>query len=80
MKRLNLTLIFTAFLGFGCASSETEYESKAHHAAYAAEGFVYEKDYPKRPVSEIEFYFKHCSLGSRKPYPSRDEYECSNPF
>lgn len=82
MNLINFTLLFLAlFLSLGCASSsDAEPQSKAHPAAYAADDFVYEKDMPKRPRQKGDFYFKHCALDGRKPFPSKDEYECSNPF
>ena len=53
----------------------------ARAAAYAAEGFTLDHRSPEdRPYRSWEFYYKHCSLVTRNPYPSRDEFECSDPF
>lgn len=29
---------------------------------------------------KYEFYYKHCDLVSRRRYPSKVEYECTEPF
>jgi len=50
-------------------------------AAYAADGFTLDHRSPEaRPFHPWEFYYKHCSLVSRNPYPDRSEYSCSDPY
>lgn len=54
---------------------------RARSAAYAAEGFTMDHRSPEgRPYQSWEFYYKHCALINRNQFPSRDEYECSDPF
>lgn len=85
MRQISYILIFWA-LGWtsGCSSgpqiSEAERNSKAHPASYAAEGFTYSKDQPKREAKPFDFYYKHCTLSDRKAFPSKDEYSCTDPF
>lgn len=33
-----------------------------------------------KEVQHWEFYYKHCSLVGRKPYPDRAEYMCTEPY
>lgn len=50
-------------------------------AAYAAEGFTLDWRSPEpRPYQAWEFYFKHCSLEGRYPYPRKSEWTCTDPF
>lgn len=50
-------------------------------AAYAADGFTLDHRSPEpRPFRSWEFYFKHCNLVSRNPFPTQDEYACTEPF
>ncbi len=60
---------------------ERQNRNRAAAAAYAAEGFTMDHRSPEpRPYRSWEFYYKHCTLVSRNPYPSRDEYDCTNPY
>lgn len=50
------------------------------HASYAAEGFTLDHRSPEpRPYRAWDFYYKHCTLVSRNPWPVRAEYDCSDP-
>jgi len=52
-----------------------------HAAAYAADGFMMDhRGMPERPYRAWEFYYKHCALVSRNPYPNQSEYDCADPF
>lgn len=55
-------------------------KSKAHHGAFAAEGFTFDRPMPHHPKEDLEFYYKNCSLKGRNPYPLKSEYECSEPY
>ncbi len=59
---------------------EKQGQSKARAAAYAAEGFTMDHRSPDpRPYRAWEFYYKHCTLVSRNPFPDRSEYSCTDP-
>lgn len=54
--------------------------ARPRHAAYAAEGFTLDNRSPEpRAYRAWDFYYKHCTLVSRNPWPTRDEYDCSDP-
>ncbi len=48
-------------------------------AAYAADGFTYDKEQPKRSGNDFDFFYKRCSLMSQKLNNELTEYECSSP-
>ena len=54
-------------------------ESKAHHAAYAAEEFVWDRPRPTHPANFFDFYYKHCTTDGHQPYPAKTGYECTSP-
>lgn len=54
--------------------------SRARAAAYAADGFTLDHRSPEaRPYRPWQFYYKHCTLVSRNPYPDRAEHACTDP-
>lgn len=54
--------------------------SRAHRAAYAADGFTLDHRSPdSRPYRAWDFYYKHCSLVSRNPFPNKAEFACTDP-
>lgn len=89
IRPFKLILFFVGagcFFLSGCASSTyEELQSKRDQghpraAAYAADGFTLDHRSPEpRPFRAWQFYFKECALVSRNPYPSKTEFECSDP-
>ncbi len=70
----------------GCSTSTYEVlqnkrdQGNPRAAAYAADGFTLDHRSPEpRPFRAWQFYFKDCALVSRNPYPSKSEFECSDP-
>ncbi len=49
-------------------------------AAYAAEGFTFDKRQVERPNTVWDFYYKHCNLISRNPYPEKEAWSCTDPY
>ena len=35
---------------------------------------------PDKPIEHWEFYYKHCTLISRKPWLDEAEYLCTQPY
>lgn len=85
--RRTLTWALTWAL-IGCSSptarermTATQDQSRAHPAAYAADGFTMDfRSPPERPFRVWEFYYKHCTLVSRNPYPDRAEHYCMDAY
>ena len=80
---LLVALLFTA----GCASTdgdtrrstEPEYESDAHAAAYATDSMFLGKDQKVRPANDFQFYFKNCTQTDRaRSYWSKTSYWCND--
>jgi hypothetical protein len=40
---------------------------------------MFDKPREERSKNGFDFYFKHCSLVGRHPYPDKDEFLCSEP-
>jgi hypothetical protein len=88
-QRRWLSALFALLTGMltACASKpdyerieERQSQSKARAAAYAADGFTMDHRSPdQRPNRAWDFYYKHCALVSRNPYPNRAEYDCADP-
>jgi len=75
-------------LGMSSCSSPSSREKvqavrdSARHkpAADSMDGFWLDhRSPPDREVKHWEFYYKNCTLSSRKPWPDRSEYDCMNP-
>ncbi len=89
IMRINFSfLFFIGLAGFcsGCETSPREKlwqvydKSRARPAAYAGEGFTLHSRTPEpRPVRNLEFYFKDCSIVDRGPLPTSNVFECSGP-
>lgn len=88
MKILRFSLLLGAFLTTVHCSSpsgldrvrQVQDSAKPRAAAYAADGFMAEhRGFQERPYQAWEFYYKHCTLVSRNPYPNRAEYACNEP-
>jgi len=59
---------------------EKQYSAKPRGAAYAADGFMMDHRSPDaRAYRPWQFYYKHCNLVSRNPYPDRAEHYCTSP-
>jgi len=83
------TLVLLALLFLQACASPSKNEvlaarQDAGHprpAAYAADGF-YSRDgtFPERKYPPPgDFFYKHCSLGERNPYPTASEWDCPEP-
>lgn len=87
MKYWPTLSLLSLLFWLGCSSPsgldrvrEVQDSAKPRAAAYAADGFMMEhRGFQERPYQAWEFYYKHCALVSRNPYPSRAEYACSEP-
>lgn len=90
MKKSFIFLMMSLFFVIqvlGCASQTsrekveaTRSSSHAKPAADYMDGFWLDyRSPPDREAQHWEFYFKNCSLISRKPWPDRTEYECMGP-
>lgn len=84
---LNVFSILLMILACGCSheSLRDEMYSKIEHAnpraaAYAAEGFTFDKRQVERPNTVWDFYYKHCNLISRNPYPEKEAWSCTEPY
>lgn len=90
-KNLNDLLLFltwaaSSILFASCATSpreklwQTYDKSKARPAAYAAEGFsIHSRSPEPRPVQDLDFYFKDCTIVGRSTLPTRHLFECTGP-
>lgn len=87
-KALIFLVGFACLAASSCASrtsreqlEDRQSSARPRAAAYGADGFYNDGDFPARgkPAPETEFFFKHCSLGGRHPYPSVSDWECSEP-
>jgi hypothetical protein len=84
---LIVSLALLSSIVTACASTpdylrieERQSHSNARAAAYAADGFTMDHRSPdQRPNRAWDFYYKHCALVSRNPYPNRAEYDCADP-
>lgn len=79
-------LISIHFAG-GCALSpyeqleEIRFSGKPHAAAYIADGLTVDRNPPNRTYQKYEFFYKHCDLMGRTPFPKKAaEYECTDPY
>ncbi len=95
MRRLNWVflvlsacVVFTAVLTTACAGKKKTWEiiqdkqdqGKVHPAAWGSDSFYLNHRSPEpRDFEPWEFYFKHCSLTDRHPFPASDDYDCSGP-
>lgn len=48
-------------------------------AAYEAGWFTFSKPMKSRPTSDIDFYFKHCTLTRPQAHYSKTDYFCEYP-
>ncbi|MCE3010870.1 MAG: hypothetical protein LW875_09685 [Proteobacteria bacterium] len=56
-------------------------KTRPHSSSLASETFYLHHRSPEpQLVNKWEFYFKHCRLVERIPFPTRDEYNCSEPY
>ncbi len=81
----SLSILFIAIsLLTSCASSNLESEEKrgsapAHPAAYSQEHFTFNKPHKQREYNNFDFYYKHCNVDERKPFPTGAIWECTEP-
>lgn len=77
-----LILNFTYWIQ-GCASSSESHAPRgsapAHPAAYSQDHFTYNKEQKARVDNDFEFYYKHCSVDERKPFPTGAIWQCTFP-
>ncbi len=85
MKKI---ILFALFLDFnlwllGCASSADSLtpqgSARAHPAAYSQDHFTFGKERKNRELNDFEFYYKHCSVDERKPFPTGAIWQCTSP-
>jgi hypothetical protein len=65
----------------GCASDPQppRGSARAHPAAYSQDHFTYNKDQKPREDNDFDFYYKHCSVDERKPFPVGAIWQCTFP-
>lgn len=88
-KSIVLLLCFISQHLLGCANKLTPRErmeqrtanARPHPAVWSTESFyLHHRSPPEKEVEKWEFYFKHCRLVDRNPFPTHDEYNCSEPY
>jgi hypothetical protein len=61
--------------------SESDSNSLAPGAAFAAEGFTFRKEMPdRREWKPWQFYYKHCSTNGSEGYYSKTSDDCNGSF
>lgn len=87
IKWRTICLLFFIHIAVGCALSpydkleEIRFSGKPHRAAYIADGLTVDRNPPERPYKKYEFFYKHCDLMGRTPFPKKAaEYECTDPY
>lgn len=80
-----MKLVFYALIFGGClmacgCSTEPKEVSKAHPAGYLGDVFSIDNGMPVRELQQKQFYFKKCELETRRPFQSRVEFSCNEPF
>jgi hypothetical protein len=85
---LSMGFLLTQTL-LGCANKASPRErmeqrnanARPHPAAWSTESFyLHHRSPPEKEAEKWEFYFKHCRLVQRNPFPTHDEYTCSEPY
>lgn len=57
---------------------ERQSRARPRAATYGTDGFYRDGQLPERDLPPPgEFFFKHCTLVGRNPYPSASDWECS---
>ncbi|MEZ0393365.1 MAG: hypothetical protein ACAH59_14190 [Pseudobdellovibrionaceae bacterium] len=87
-QRFHCWSVFLLLFLVGCSSKsarstieETQDRARPRAAAYAADGFMMDHRSPEgRAYRPWQFYYKHCTLVSRNPYPDRAEHSCTTPY
>ena len=54
-------------------------ETNVNPAAYAADGFTFNKVQKRRVPNDFQFFFKHCGLIDNRSYYSKTTYGCTDP-
>lgn len=52
--------------------------ARIHPAAYA-DDYFFDKPRQDRSPNDFEFYYKHCSVDDRKPFPVGAIWACTTP-
>lgn len=86
-KQLIRNFIFPLIVfNFICACASSSYENEtprgsamAHPAAYSQDHFTFNKPQKQREFNQFEFYYKHCNVDERKPFPTGALWECTQP-
>ncbi|MBX2994715.1 MAG: hypothetical protein KF681_07830 [Bdellovibrionaceae bacterium] len=83
-----VTVTFLLFsLLIGCRSPTLRERMEARQssarpspATYGMDGFYNDLEFPDRDKPRpLDFFYKHCNLSGRSPYPSSQDWECSEP-
>lgn len=79
------SLILLAQLVTACASSGDNPSSqrgsaRAHPSAYSQDHFIFNKPQKQREENDFDFYYKHCSIDDRKPFPVGAIWQCTLPY
>jgi hypothetical protein len=53
--------------------------ARPNPAVYGPENMWIDRAWEQEPYQKWNFYFKHCSLISRNPFPMTDKYSCTGP-
>lgn len=60
--------------------AERQALARPRAAAYAADGFYKDAEFPNEKYPRpSDFFFKHCDLSGRNPYPNTGDWSCSEP-
>lgn len=84
MRRLYLFALL--FFSISCGSDpfkrmdDIADSANPHGSSYAADGFTFRRPRILREDTKYEFYYKHCTMIDRKPYPDSGVFGCTDPF
>jgi hypothetical protein len=80
-------LLCLSVLQFGCSTRspreqliERQAQARPRPAAYSMDGFYRDQSFPDtNKPRPSDFFYKRCNLSGRHPYPSSNDWECSEP-
>lgn len=76
-------LLLFVFTGIACTTTSRQENLRgsapAHPAAYSQDNFTFDKPRKERPDYNFDFYYKHCSVDEREPFPVGAIWQCTQP-
>lgn len=81
-----LAILLLSILFTNCASktarekmAENQSNARPRAAAFGADGFYDDNNFPKEKYPRpSDFFYKHCDLSGRNPYPSATDWQCTD--